>query len=39
MRITVKAFEKLCLGIDGTTSMAETLALAKEADALGDRSR
>src|SRR5678816_4336091 len=35
MRTTVKAFEKLGLGIDGTTSMAETLTLAKEADALG----
>jgi alkanesulfonate monooxygenase SsuD/methylene tetrahydromethanopterin reductase-like flavin-dependent oxidoreductase (luciferase family) len=35
MRISVKAFEKLGLGIDGTTSMTETLALAKEADALG----
>jgi 5,10-methylenetetrahydromethanopterin reductase len=33
--MTVKAFENLGLGVDGTTSTMETLALAKEADALG----
>src|SRR2546430_1232973 len=31
----VEGFENLGVGIDGTTSIAETLALAKEADALG----
>src|SRR5437660_12012703 len=31
----VEGFANLGVGIDGTTSMAETLALAKEADALG----
>lgn len=31
----MEGFENLGVGIDGTTSMAETLALAKEADALG----
>jgi len=31
----VESFANLGVGIDGTTSMAETLELAKEADALG----
>src|SRR5437870_6232188 len=31
----VEGFANLGVGIDGTTSMAETLTLAKEADALG----
>jgi 5,10-methylenetetrahydromethanopterin reductase len=35
MMIAVEGFENLGVGIDGTTSMAETLTLAKEADALG----
>ena len=35
MVIAVEGFENLGVGIDGTTSIAETLALAKEADALG----
>lgn len=35
MTITVEGFKNLGVGIDGTTSMAETLTLAKEADALG----
>ena len=35
MVIAVEGFENLGVGIDGTTPIAETLALAKEADALG----
>jgi 5,10-methylenetetrahydromethanopterin reductase len=35
MKTTIEAFENLGLGVDGTTSTAETLALAQEADALG----
>jgi hypothetical protein len=35
MILAVEGFENLGVGIDGTTSMAETSTLAKEADALG----
>ena len=35
MTVAVEGFENLGVGIDGTTSMAETLTLAKETDALG----
>ena len=33
--MAVQGFGNLGVGVDGTTSTAETLELAKEADALG----
>ena len=35
MATPIEGFENLGVGVDGTTSTAETLLLAKEADALG----
>ena len=35
MTVAEEGFKNLAVGVDGTTSMTETVALAKEADAMG----